>query len=297
MLADIFFFLAESATATAAAASGTNFRDALSVIAGLIVIEGLLSVDNALAIAAMASHLDEKRRALAMNIGYIGAYGFRVLALIFASYLVGVDWVMWVGAGYLIWLMCSHFASHKDTGGAEGEVVDIHHRTFASTIVMISLMDLSLSVDNVVTAVGLSHDNMTYVYIGVTIGIITLRMVAGIAVKLIEKYPILEHAAFVLIGYVGMILVYEVVTHVHLEKYVKFIGIVVILALCILYSQSDAVARALRPLLRVFLLPMELIAGVVGGVFLVISWPFKKLIAQFSAKPATANGTDELPPS
>ena len=58
-----------------------QFVHALPVILGLILIEGLLSVDNALAIAAMAAHLDEKRRATAMNIGYIGAYGFRVLAL------------------------------------------------------------------------------------------------------------------------------------------------------------------------------------------------------------------------
>jgi len=46
----------------------TSVKDALPVIMGLIVIEGLLSVDNALAIAAMASHLDEKKRKLAMNI-------------------------------------------------------------------------------------------------------------------------------------------------------------------------------------------------------------------------------------
>ena len=40
-----------------------QFVHALSVIMGLVLIEGLLSVDNALAIAAMASHLDEKQRA------------------------------------------------------------------------------------------------------------------------------------------------------------------------------------------------------------------------------------------
>jgi len=37
----------------------TSVKEALPVIMGLIVIEGLLSVDNALAIAAMASHLEE----------------------------------------------------------------------------------------------------------------------------------------------------------------------------------------------------------------------------------------------
>ena len=90
------------------------FVDALPVIMGLILIEGLLSVDNALAIAAMASHLDEKKRAKAMNIGYLGAYGFRVVALLFASWIINNHWVMLIGALYLVWLMCAHFAGQKD---------------------------------------------------------------------------------------------------------------------------------------------------------------------------------------
>ena len=63
-------------------------KDALLVVISLIVIEGLLSVDNALAIAAMASHLDEKKRKVAMTVGYAGAYGFRIIALFIAEYMV-----------------------------------------------------------------------------------------------------------------------------------------------------------------------------------------------------------------
>lgn len=264
----------------------STLKEGLPVILGLIMIEGLLSVDNALAIAAMASHLDEKRRKVAMNIGYAGAYGFRILALIFAAQIVGITWVMFLGALYLIWLMCGHFASLKEVGAEEGEAANVHHRTFAGTVTMIALMDLSLSVDNVVAAVGLSRDKMMYVYIGVTIGIITLRLVAGIAVKMIEKYPILEHAAFVLIGFVGCLLLYELTTHTHIEKIHKFIGIITILAASIYYSKSSAFAAALKPLLRAALLPMELFAAVVGGLLVLITWPFKRIWSAMRPKTA-----------
>jgi len=256
-----------------------SIKEALPVILGLIVIEGLLSVDNALAIAAMASHLDEKKRALAMNIGYIGAYGFRVLALIFAAQIVKVEWAMYLGALYLIWLMCAHFAGQKDAAGDEGEAMNVHHRTFAGTITMIALMDLSLSVDNVVAAVGLSRDKMLYVYIGVTIGIITLRIVAGYAVKWIERYPILEHTAFLLVGFVGLLLLGELWWHVHIPKEMKFIGILLIIGATMLYSQKPWLKAALLPVLRVLLLPMELFAAVVGALIVVITWPFKQAIA------------------
>ncbi len=263
-----------------------NFVHALPVIMGLILIEGLLSVDNALAIAAMASHLDEKQRATAMNIGYIGAYGFRVLALLFASYIIHNHMIMFIGALYLVWLMCAHFAGQKGIAEEEGEAVNVHHRTFAGTITMISLMDLSLSVDNVVAAVALSPKELWPVYVGVTIGIIALRLIAGVAVKMITKYPVLEHTAFVLIGYVGLLLITELQCHDFFEhlgptklKLIKFAGIILITTLTLLWSQKPALQKVMNPVLRVLLLPMVLFASVVGALIVLITWPIKKLIA------------------
>jgi len=58
--------------------------EAIPVIISLIVIEGLLSVDNALAIAAMASHLPGRQTYSALRVGIIGAYVFRGRALLLA---------------------------------------------------------------------------------------------------------------------------------------------------------------------------------------------------------------------
>jgi YkoY family integral membrane protein len=265
-----------------------QFVQALPVIMGLVLIEGLLSVDNALAIAAMASHLEEKERAKAMNIGYIGAYGFRLLALLFASYIIGQNWIMFIGAFYLVWLMCAHFAGRKEIAEEEGEVVNVHHRTFAGTITMIALMDLSLSVDNVVAAIALSPKEIWPVYVGVTIGIIALRLVASLAIKMIAKYPVLEHIAFVLIGYVGFFLLVELQFHHFFEnlgptwvKIIKFGGIVSITTLGILWSEKPALQKLMNPVLRLCLLPMTVFASLAGAVILVIVWPFKKLINLF----------------
>ncbi len=259
-----------------------SFVHALPVIMGLVLIEGLLSVDNALAIAAMASHLDEKRRSTAMNIGYIGAYGFRIVALLFASWIIHNHWVMLIGALYLVWLMCAHFAGQKGIGEDEGEAVNVHHHTFASTIAMISLMDLSLSVDNVVAAIALSPNELWPVYVGVTIGIIALRLVAGVAIKMIAKYPVLEHTAFILIGYVGLLLLSELHFHAFFEavgplkvKIMKFAGIILITVLTIAWSRVAVLQKVLNPILRVLLLPMNLVAALIGAVIVAITWPFR----------------------
>ena len=68
--------IAELATSFLALGPG-ELSEATLIILSLILLEGLLSVDNALAIAAMASHLPEKQQKLALKLGIIGAYVFR----------------------------------------------------------------------------------------------------------------------------------------------------------------------------------------------------------------------------
>jgi len=270
-----------------------KIQEALPVIFSLVVIEGLLSVDNALAIAAMARHLPDDKRRTAMNIGYIGAYGFRVVALLVASWIIANHWVMLLGAFYLIWLMCAHFVGQKGQEEDEGEVVNVHHRTFGATIVMISLMDLSLSVDNVVAAIALSPKDLWPVYVGVTIGIIALRLIAGVAVKMIEKYPVLEHTAFILVGYVGLLLLAELQFEHWFHQFSptelkigKFAGILVLTALTIAWSQLGWLQKLSKPLLQLVLIPMNIVASVIGAVIVVVTMPFKMLWAKAGKKAA-----------
>ena len=80
----------------------------LSVVAGLVVLEGLLSVDNVLGIAALANELPTSQQRQAIRVGLALAYLFRLFALALASWLATNTWVRWLGAAYLVWLMCAH---------------------------------------------------------------------------------------------------------------------------------------------------------------------------------------------
>ena len=270
---------------------------ALYVIAALVVIEGLLSVDNALAIAALASHLDEKKRKLAMTIGYAGAYGFRLLALVLAGYIINNHYLMAFGAGYLIWLMCNHFAEHEEAEehhGGPGK----SKPSFAKTIAMIAFLDLSLSFDNVVAAVAFARENIYLVYLGVTIGIITLRLVAGYCIKLLERHPWLEHTAFLLVGFVGFLLCTELywdtfvkeevvvygypiihgdLGHYHIQKAVKFGGIFLVICGHLAYEKVFGVRPLIRPFAILFRHIFATIARVINFVVMTLIWPVRAL--------------------
>ncbi len=266
--------------------SASEWLGAVPIILSLILIEGLLSVDNALAIAAMANHLPEGQKRKALRWGIVGAYAFRGLAMACAAYIIANPWLKIIGAAYLIYLTCAHFtqAADDEEKDASGQV-PLAAKGFWATVASIELMDLSLSVDNVVAAVAMSP-KLWVVCLGVFIGILALRFVAGYCLNLLEKYPVLEHTAFLLIGYVGGILVLELRTHIHVGPFQKFIGIVLITAATIFYSRQPSLQRALAPVIRALRWPMIAIAATVGGLITVATWPFK---AAWRALRPTAN--------
>src|SRR5690606_25152706 len=85
----------------------------LTVILNLILIESLLSVDNAAVLATMVLDLPKDQRKKALKYGIIGAYVFRGICLLFASLLIEVWWFKPVGGIYLLMLALKYFLSKK----------------------------------------------------------------------------------------------------------------------------------------------------------------------------------------
>jgi predicted tellurium resistance membrane protein TerC len=163
--------------------------------------------------------------------------------------------------------------------------------SLAVVLVQIGLMDLSLSIDNVIAAVGLAPKNdggdpvMWPIYLGVLIAILALQAIAPHAMNLLRKFPILEPTAFVLIGYVGALLIVEEAARValgatiHVPPYVKFAGILFIIWVALLYAADGAVRRIVRPLVHV---AVPVMRGVTRGVALLL-WPVTRLVSALAS--------------
>ena len=272
-----------------------HLREAAPVILSLIVIEGLLSVDNILAIAALAASLPDHQRKLAVRLGLAGAYLYRGLALLFASYILEYEWVKFLGAFYLIHLMAGHFSDLAAETDDDPATHAATPRTFLGTIVSIQLMDLSLSVDNVIAAVAMSP-KFWVVCTGVGLGLLTLWMFATLSLRLVERFPILKHTAFVLIGYVGLILLvemsfeYALHRHLHITAFNKFLGLSVIIVLSLWYARSERVQKVCAPGFAVLMIPVKFYARISQSVAAVVLWPFKA-VARVFRKPRPGGET------
>ncbi len=200
---------------------GQDIKAGLLVVLNLIVIESLLSVDNAAVLATMVSGLPKGQRGKALKYGIIGAYVMRGLCLFLAAWLVSIWWLKPLGGLYLIYLAVDYF---RGKGAEEEEKVPDNDKswvyrstigligTFWATVALVEMMDLAFSIDNVFAVVAFTS-HVYLIYIGVFIGILAMRFVAQGFVNLIEKFPFLETVAFVVISILGLKLVASLYTH------------------------------------------------------------------------------------
>jgi YkoY family integral membrane protein len=207
---------------------------AWGLIGTLVVMEGLLSADNAIALAVQVKHLPEKQRKKALMYGLWGAYFFRFLAIGIGTALVKLWWVKLVGGLYLLWLCIKFFKEHfakkrqeENEDGEEGEeakpnigFLERYIGIFWATVVSVEMMDIAFSVDSVLAAFGIS-DHIGILLLGGMLGILMMRGVAQIFTKLMEKVPELEHTAYILIGFIGVKMLLTLV-HIHISHPVFF---------------------------------------------------------------------------
>jgi YkoY family integral membrane protein len=201
---------------------GEDIAVAVPVILNLILIESLLSVDNAAVLATMVMDLPKEQRARALKYGILGAYFFRGLCLLFAVWLVKIWWLKPLGGLYLLFLSVSFFVKRHKAQNADPLAVKkeswIYRNTlglfgkFWATVILVEVMDLAFSLDNVLAAVAYT-DNIVLICIGVFIGILAMRFVAQGFVKLMERYPHLATAAFVVVGILGLKLMASTLFH------------------------------------------------------------------------------------
>ena len=198
----------------------------LAIIGNLIIIESLLSVDNAAVLATMVMDLPEKQRDRALKYGIIGAYVFRGLAMIFAAFLIKIWWLKPLGGLYLLYLVFD-FWKGKQTETTDDDFIDkksnwLYRATvgslgnFWATVALVELMDMAFSIDNVFAAVAFTP-NIILVCLGVFIGILAMRFIAQWFVKLMGKYSFLETAAFIVIAILGIKLSLSLYEHYYPE--------------------------------------------------------------------------------
>lgn len=194
-----------------------------SVLLVLIVLEGLLSADNALVLAVMAKGLPTKQlQNKALTIGLTMAFVFRIGAIFIISFLFNVWQVQAIGAAYLIFIAIKHFMK-KDHG-----VKEVKEKSFKSVVAQIGLADIAFAIDSILAAValvialppttfgsigGMDAAQFVVIVLGALAGLVVIRFASTLFIKLLNERPSLESAAMLIVGWVGVKLVMHTLAH------------------------------------------------------------------------------------
>ena len=226
----------------------------LAVIGLLILLEGVLSIDNALVLALLAKRLPKALQAKALTYGLVGAFVFRFIAIGTASFLLRWRIVKLIGGGYLVWVGLKHFLSRSQdeseervtvgsddsprlvdratgrelTPAEEEEEVNARssvpikrgkHPGFWGTVLVIELTDIAFAIDSILAAIAVvgskpaghigPHPKLWVVITGGILGVILMRFAAAMFIRLLERFPRFETAAYLLVLVIGSKLIVD----------------------------------------------------------------------------------------
>jgi len=208
------------------------------VLIVLIVLEGLLAADNAVVLAVLVRHLNPKERKKALFYGLVGAFVFRMIAILLLVWLVQWWWMQAIGALYLLWVSGSHLygiikANNENKNPADEQAdkaKDAEPKKgsgFWMTVFKVELADIAFAVDSILAAAaialalpeiggdffGVNAGQYTVMVIGGLVGVIIMRFFATWFVGVLARRPGLEVAAFIIVGWVGVKLMVLALAH------------------------------------------------------------------------------------
>jgi YkoY family integral membrane protein len=239
----------------------------IAVVGLLVVLEGVLSIDNALVLGLLAKRLPKPQQRRALMYGLVGAFAFRFVAIAVAQQLLQWRIIKLLGGGYLIFVAWKYFFIESrqaeddhfelDTEGAPVLVDDISgrpitgereeselearmpvpglavltesepavalppapsrstgtDRKFWTTVGVIELTDIAFAVDSILAAIALVgpapathnglHPKLWVVVTGGLIGLVLMRVAASVFIRLLERFPRFEVAAYLLVAVIG----------------------------------------------------------------------------------------------
>ena len=164
----------------------------------IIVINILLSGDNAVVIALACRNLPHRQRTLGIFWGVIGAVVLRIILTFFAVALLRLPYLQLIGAALLLWIGIGLI--NEDDDGEH----DIHasDRLF-SAVKTVIVADLVMSIDNVIGVAGAAKGSLPLLVFGLVVSIPLVVVGSQLIMKLIERFPVFVVAGGGLLGYIA----------------------------------------------------------------------------------------------
>jgi YjbE family integral membrane protein len=218
--------------------------DNLAAILSIVVIDLVLSGDNAVVIGMAARNLSEENRRKAIILGGAGAIGLRIIFTALATILLGIQGLQAVGALLLIYiafkLLRPHDEAHENIHEAD---------TLGEAIRTIILADVVMSLDNILAVGGAAHGHLGLLIFGLMLSIPIILFGSELVARLLGRFPAFLYLGVLVLVHSAVAMFFHdaiISTRVHTNTVVEVILSLLITGAIIGLAQLQARQRANR---------------------------------------------------
>jgi len=166
-------------------------------LAQIIVVNIMLSGDNAVVIALACRSLPEQQQRKAIIFGSVGAIVLRVILTFFAVLLLKMPYLKLLGGLALLWIGAGLLSSEDDGDGPQA------HSNLAAAIRTIIVADFIMSLDNVLGVAAAAKGNTVLLVAGLVISIPLIIYGSKLILGLMGRFPIIITLGAALLGWVA----------------------------------------------------------------------------------------------
>ena len=163
----------------------------------IIMINIVLSGDNAVVIALASRSLPPAQQKKAILFGSVGAIVLRVVLTFFAVYLLSLPYLKLLGAALLLWIGVDLLKGEDEETELEG------HAHLSGAIKTIIVADLVMSLDNVIGVAAAAKGNAVLLVIGLGVSIPLIIYGSTLILKLMTRFPVIIIIGAGLLGWVS----------------------------------------------------------------------------------------------
>jgi YjbE family integral membrane protein len=191
----------------------------LGALVEVVLVNLVLSVDNAIVVGMAVAGLPAARRLRVMTIGIGGATLLRILFAAFTVQLLRITGLMLVGGVFLLWVcwklwselrggrLTQAAASTEPPAGETANAADaaaaVEPKTMREAVIEIIVADVSMSLDNVLAVAGAAREHLAVLVFGLVLSIAFMGIAAAVLARVLNRWHWIAYVGLAVIVYVS----------------------------------------------------------------------------------------------
>ena len=182
---------------------------ALVELLEVVLVNLVLSADNAIVVGIAVAGLPASRRWQGMVLGIAAATGLRIVFAAFTVQLLAVIGLLLAGGLLLLWICWKLWRELRGGRMSLGAATGATPKSMRDAVVQIVVADVSMSLDNVLAVAGVARSHLWVLVVGLALSIAFMGLAAAVIARLLNRHPWIAYVGLAVILYVAVRMVWD----------------------------------------------------------------------------------------